>query len=1113
MKQVKRAPLLLVAILTFLAANSQAQDWVEIAKGLPTPYEQQFQNLRYGNSVAIDGNYAVIGTKGYENNKGTAFVLFHDGTNWTSIAQLLPTDGITGGFFGSAVSISGNHIVIGCFGDSTYGINSGAAYVFTKPTNGWTDTTQTAKILASDGATNFRFGNAASIHGDNIVIGCSGDNTNGYNSGSAYVFTKPASGWKDTIQTAKLLHLNGDVNDFFGNSVSIYGDNIVVGSQNDDDNGSNSGSALVFTKPVTGWKDTTETAQLFPSDGADSDLFGRSVSISGDNIVVGAQSNDDNGSNSGSAYVFTKTGLNWTNMTQTAKLLPSDGATDDIFGSAVCISGNNIIVSAIKNENGTNEGAAYVYTKPGANWVNMTQTAKLIGQGGTTLFGGAISISNDKIIVGSQSIYIESYQSGAAYSFTKPGSSWVNTTPDERILSPLVINSNIQNYYGSAVDIDGNFAIVGSNNYKNQEGMAYVLFFDGNNWITQAKLTASDANSNDYFGISVAISGDNIVIGSYNEEAYVFTKPLSGWTDTTETAILTSPDAPGWNSFGSRVDISDDYIIIGSPTVDIGGTSNAGAGYVFTKPLSGWVNSSTAARLTAGPRRIGYSVSIDSNTIVIGANISYYGSRHACVYIKPVSGWQDATPDATLTSSDNQASFGIPVSISGDNIVVGAKEDATNGSYAGSIYVFEKPGTGWANMTQTTKLFPSDASTNDRFGTAVNIDSNRIIAGKNGAAYIFEEPTTGWAPITESKKIVSSDTLNSTNFGSAVGLFKNYAIIGDLGYSKPNETNIGSAHLFRYCTHTAFTLTTSACISYTSPSGKTYSSSNTYLDTILNATGCDSVITINLTIKNPVNNSVTNSVCYNSSYTYADSTVANNIITNQSHISTLIAANGCDSIHTENLTVLSQLTGTYNETVCFGDSIVVNGNTYDANNLTGTEVFSNIGTNNCDSTVTVTLTIEPMIDTSVTTAGITITANQTGAAYRWLDCSNNSIIPGETGITYIASINGYYASEITVGNCTDTSRCVNISTVGIDKNRAFENLSVYPNPNQGIVNVDLGKLKDVAVKVFNTDGKIIYSKENINTSLLQFELNTSAGIYFVEVTSKSQTQKHKLVIE
>jgi len=169
-----------------------------------------------------------------------------------------------------------------------------------------------------------------------------------------YVFKRTGTSW---AQEAKLLASDGAAVDLFGRSVSISGDYAVVGAYFDDDNGSNSGSAYVFKRTGASW---AQEAKLLPSDGAASDWFGITVSISGEYTVAGAYGDDDNGSSSGSAYLFKRTGTSWT---EEAKLLLSDGAADDNFGYSVSISGDYAFVGLSgDDDNGDGSGSAYVYS-------------------------------------------------------------------------------------------------------------------------------------------------------------------------------------------------------------------------------------------------------------------------------------------------------------------------------------------------------------------------------------------------------------------------------------------------------------------------------------------------------------------------------------------------------------------------------------------------------------------------------------------------------------------------------------------------------------------------------------------------------------------------------
>lgn len=211
--------------------------------------------------------------------------------------------------------------------------------------------TQT-KLLASDGARDDNFGESVSISGDTALVGAQGDDDNGGASGSAYIFEQVGGAW---VQQAKLLASDGQEGDEFGFSVSISGDIAIVGAPFEDENGDRSGSAYIFQKVGGIW---TQTAKLVAADGEPWDLFGLSVSISGDTAIVGVSYDDDNGYGSGSAYVFEKVDGIWTEV---AKLLASDGAASDFFGLSISISGNTALVGAsLDDDLGSASGAAYV---------------------------------------------------------------------------------------------------------------------------------------------------------------------------------------------------------------------------------------------------------------------------------------------------------------------------------------------------------------------------------------------------------------------------------------------------------------------------------------------------------------------------------------------------------------------------------------------------------------------------------------------------------------------------------------------------------------------------------------------------------------------------------
>ena len=339
---------------------------------------------QFGWSVSISGDYAVVGAWQDADNgiqSGSAYIFKRTGTSWAQEAKLLPSDGAAQDLFGWSVSISGDYAVVGAWLDG----GSGSAYIFKRTGTTWA---QEAKLLASDGAASDAFGASVFISGDYAVVGANSNDDNGSNSGSAYIFKRTGTSW---AQEAKLLASDGAAGDVFGTSVSIFGDYAVVGANRDDDNGDASGSAYVFKRAGTTW---AQEAKLLPSDGAIFDQFGNSVSISGDYAVVGAELDDDNGENSGSAYVFKRTGTSWA---QEAQLLASDGAIIDQFGGSVSISGDYAVVGATNddNDNGVGSGSAYLFNLHDPFVVNPIQDVALDEDFGTVIAVVLDTVFND----------------------------------------------------------------------------------------------------------------------------------------------------------------------------------------------------------------------------------------------------------------------------------------------------------------------------------------------------------------------------------------------------------------------------------------------------------------------------------------------------------------------------------------------------------------------------------------------------------------------------------------------------------------------------------------------------------------------------------------------
>ena len=352
-----------------------------------------------GYSVSISGGYAIVGAYGDDDNggdSGSAYIFERSGSSWNQVTKLTAGDGDANDRFGWSVAISGGYAIVGAFGDDDNGGDSGSAYIFERSGSSWN---QVAKLTAGDAAAGDWFGESVSISGNYAIVGADLDDDNGVRSGSAYIFERSGSSWN---QVAKLTAGDGDANDRFGWSVAISGGYAIVGAFGDDDNGGDSGSAYIFERSGSSWN---QVAKLTAGDGDADDWFGLSVSISGGYAIVGAYGDDDNGGDSGSAYIFERSGSSWNQVT---KLTAGDGDANDRFGWSVAISGGYAIVGAYRT------GSAYIFEKSG---YSLVQVAELTASDGADAFGASVSISGNFAIVGAAGDDNNGSNSGSAYIF------------------------------------------------------------------------------------------------------------------------------------------------------------------------------------------------------------------------------------------------------------------------------------------------------------------------------------------------------------------------------------------------------------------------------------------------------------------------------------------------------------------------------------------------------------------------------------------------------------------------------------------------------------------------------------------------------------------------
>ena len=354
--------------------------------------------------------------------------------------KLLAEDGESFDYFGYSVSSSGNRLLVGAPFDKNDGVQAGSVSIYVQDEDGWS---LESKLIANETLDGDRFGFSVSISDNLAAVGCPEHLVGDTRSGAVFVYRFDGTKWS---QEAKLVPAQGDDDDYFGASVAVGVDTIVVGAINDDDRGDDSGAAYVYSLNDNTW---ALEAKLLAFDGAANDQLARSVSISESRILLGAPHDSDNGSLSGSAYLFRWNGNDWVHET---KLLAEDGSNGDRFGAAVSISHNHAVIGAHNDTDQlpSSTGSAFIFKHQNGVWVQET---KLFPN--PTVFGGsfgrAVSIEGPKVVVGSHNA-----GNGAAFLFHYANGKWTQSP----VLRPS--GGSPTPHFGYSVAVSGDTVFAGA---------------------------------------------------------------------------------------------------------------------------------------------------------------------------------------------------------------------------------------------------------------------------------------------------------------------------------------------------------------------------------------------------------------------------------------------------------------------------------------------------------------------------------------------------------------------------------------------------------------------------------------------------------------------------
>jgi hypothetical protein len=664
----------------------------------------------FGQSVAIQGDFIVVGSP-VHNEIGAAYVYKYINNTWQLETKLTPDDGTIGDEFGDTVAIDQNRIVISAH---EHAQGKGAVYIFERLGNSWQ---QTEKLMVKAPDIGYKFGETFAISSNTIAI------HNNHGTGSVHIFTYSNGSWS---QQAKLISNN--VHGLFGDAISLYENTIAINESIYYEDDEHSGFVYIFERISTEW---IEQQKLIANDIKNNDRFGRSLSMRGNTLVIGARRDDDKGEDSGSAYIFKKANNVWS---QTAKITATDGTAGDQFGGSISTDGNTIIVGAYHNsDNGTDSGTAYLFNRSDFdNWTQTKITANNDISSGDGL-GFSVATSGDNIVIGAPFDDDKDNNSGSAYVFNHIKGNWL------QIMKLISDGSG----FGFSVAMDQKSIAIGAPSTKqnNSKGVVYVFRQLGNIWSLEQILSGLDGDN--FFGASIAISGNTLVIGvAYNQEylnaIHIFEYLNGTWQQQKifkfDSDYLLFP-----------ISIDENILVVGLPKKNMV--------YIFERLGTSWSQSPIELRIANldATAEFGYSVSNSGNTIAIGVpNDGDYGSVY--LFERSDKKWLQL---AKLFPSDGGKGdkFGQSLSLHRDVLVVGVPYHDEKGEDSGAAYVFRQTLSGWKEQEKITASNPEKGA---NFSFSISLDDNTVIVGtpnkniggkgKSGAAYVYNYSVINAAP-------------------------------------------------------------------------------------------------------------------------------------------------------------------------------------------------------------------------------------------------------------------------------------------------------------------------------------------------------------------------------
>jgi hypothetical protein len=361
----------------------------------------------FGRCVAISDDYVLVSADSEDGagaNRGAAYLFYrHQGgtDNWGEIKKLMASDAEDGDCLGSSVALMGTYAVVGADCEDGAGTDRGAAYLFSRDKGGADNWGEIKKLTASDAADDDYFGNSVAIWGDYVLVGAYfADTSAGPDRGTAYLFYRNQGGADNWGEIKKLTSSSAGFGDYFGNSVALCDEFALVGAYAENGAGIDRGAAYVFYRYQGGIDNWGEQKKLTAGDGENGDYFGNSVALYGDYALVGACDEDGAGVDRGAAYIFHRNMGGPSKWGEVKKLTASDGTNGDGFGISTALFGDDVIVGAMCKTTPYGEAYHFSRNQGGAdNWGEVKQFTPEESENHGA-FGCSVTLSSSTVLVG-----------------------------------------------------------------------------------------------------------------------------------------------------------------------------------------------------------------------------------------------------------------------------------------------------------------------------------------------------------------------------------------------------------------------------------------------------------------------------------------------------------------------------------------------------------------------------------------------------------------------------------------------------------------------------------------------------------------------------------------